>query len=98
MTPTKPGRYLVTDSNKWHTVTVRQGRSGLIFDYGIGTVTEQDFDRFQWIGGDKMNFAQKINLVEAWAREVELQGWKKISDKELVDNFLEDAKEYYGLK
>ena len=45
-----------------------------------------------------MNFAQKINLVEAWARETELQDWKQFSNEELVDNFLENAKEYYGLK
>ena len=45
-----------------------------------------------------MNFAQKINLVKAWAREVELQGREQYSNEELVDNFLEDAKEYYGLK
>ena len=45
-----------------------------------------------------MNFAQKVDVVEAWARETELQDRKQFSDEELVDNFLENAKEYYGLK
>ena len=44
-----------------------------------------------------MNFDQKVDLVEAWAREVELQDWKQYSNEELVDNFLENAKEYYGI-
>ena len=44
-----------------------------------------------------MNFAEKVDLVKAWAREVELQGREQFNDEELVDNFLENAKEYYGI-
>ena len=45
-----------------------------------------------------MDFDEKVDLVRAWAREVELQGREQYSNEELVDNFLEYAKEYYGLK
>ena len=48
MKPTKPGTYLVTDNGEWYEVEVIRGRSGLIFHIGRGTVTEDDFERFQW--------------------------------------------------
>ena len=46
--PNQPGHYLVSDNGDYYEVEVIQGRSGLIFNLGRGTVTEDNFDRFQW--------------------------------------------------